>query len=63
VSDLLAALCLVLVLEGLLPFLAPARWRETMQRLSELSDGQLRTIGLACIMAGLAGWWAMQIWL
>lgn len=59
---MLAALCLVLVLEGLLPFLAPARWRETMQRLAELSDGQLRTIGLACIVAGLAGWWIMQIW-
>ncbi len=61
-SELLAALCLVLVVEGLMPFLAPARWRETMQRIIQMSDGQLRTIGLACIVAGLVGYWVMQLW-
>jgi hypothetical protein len=57
VSDtLLAALALVLVLEGLLPLLAPQLWRETFQRLIELTDGQLRFIGLGAILCGLAGY-------
>lgn len=47
------ALALMLVLEGLLPFLAPATWRETFRRLLELSDGQIRFIGLALILSGL----------
>jgi hypothetical protein len=47
------ALALMLVLEGLLPFLAPATWREMFRRLLELSDGQIRFIGLALILSGL----------
>ncbi|MCS6995492.1 MAG: DUF2065 domain-containing protein [Casimicrobiaceae bacterium] len=61
-SDLIAAICLVLVLEGLMPFLFPAQWRETMQRAAQLSDGQLRTVGLMCIAAGLIGYWLVQLW-
>ena len=49
-----AALALVLVLEGLLPFLSPAGWRRTFQRLLELHDGQLRFFGLCSILVGLA---------
>ena len=49
-----AALALVLVLEGLLPFLSPAGWRRTFQRLLELHDGQLRFFGLCSILGGLA---------
>lgn len=52
-SDLLAALALLLVLEGLLPFLSPARLRETLFRVLELDDRTLRTIGLVSIIAGL----------
>jgi hypothetical protein len=55
-ETLLAALALVLVLEGLLPLLAPKIWRESFQRLVELSDGQLRFIGLAAILFGLVGY-------
>lgn len=55
--DFFAVLCLVLVVEGLLPFLSPRTWRETMLRVAQLSDGQLRSIGLLCIAAGLAGYW------
>lgn len=46
------ALALMLVLEGLLPLLAPATWREMFHRLLELSDGQIRFIGLALVLSG-----------
>ncbi|HUY04885.1 hypothetical protein GALL_212480 [mine drainage metagenome] len=52
-STLLLAFALMLVLEGLLPFLAPRVWREGFRRLTELSDGQLRFIGLTSMMVGL----------
>lgn len=47
------AFALVLVVEGLLPFIAPRLWRETFQRLTALTDGQLRFIGLISIGFGL----------
>jgi uncharacterized protein len=47
------ALALMLVLEGIMPFAAPAKWREMFARLLELSDGQIRFIGLALILSGL----------
>lgn len=50
---LLPALGLLLVIEGLLPFLLPGHWRTTFRRLTELSDGQLRFIGLASMLAGV----------
>ena len=43
---LLTALALMLIIEGLLPFLVPGLWRETFRRLTELSDGQMRFVGL-----------------
>ena len=55
--DFFAALCLVLVIEGLLPFLAPKVWRETMNRAANLTDGQLRTVGLVSIAIGLVTYW------
>jgi uncharacterized protein YjeT (DUF2065 family) len=51
--NLLAAFALMLILEGLLPFLAPAAWRETFRKMTELSDGQLRFIGLGSMLGGL----------
>ncbi len=52
------ALALVLVIEGLLPFLNPSAWRRLFERLLPLQDGQLRFMGLASILAGLAlMWW------
>ena len=51
---LLAGLALMLVFEGVLPFLAPRAWRETFRRIIELSDGQLRFVGLASIAIGMA---------
>ena len=52
-SPLLTALALRLVLEGLLPFLAPATWRDTFRRLIELNNGQIRFIGLGSMLAGI----------
>jgi len=59
-GEFLAALCLVLVVEGLMPFLFPARWRETMRQVIQFSDGQLRMIGLICIALGLLSYWLLQ---
>lgn len=53
-TTLLLALGLMLVIEGLLPFVAPRIWRETFRRITELGDGQLRFIGLSSIIVGLA---------
>jgi uncharacterized protein len=50
---LLGALALMLVIEGLLPFLSPATWREVFERATRLSDGQIRFIGLISLVAGL----------
>ena len=52
-NTLLLALTLMLIIEGLLPFLVPGFWRETFRRLTELSDGQVRFIGLTSMLAGL----------
>lgn len=52
-NTLLAAFGLMLVIEGLLPFLAPVRWRETFKRLIAFSDGQIRFIGLTSMIIGL----------
>jgi uncharacterized protein YjeT (DUF2065 family) len=52
-NTLLTALALMLVIEGVLPFLVPSLWRETFRRLTEMSDGQVRFIGLTSMLAGL----------
>jgi uncharacterized protein YjeT (DUF2065 family) len=50
---LLTALALMLVIEGVLPFLMPGVWRQTFRKLTEMSDGQIRFIGLTSMLAGL----------
>ena len=52
-DTLLIAFALMLVIEGILPFLMPVLWRETFRRLTEMSDGQIRFIGLTSMLAGL----------
>jgi len=52
-STLLTALGLMLVLEGVLPLLAPQAWRDTFKRMVELKDGQLRFVGLVSMGVGL----------
>jgi uncharacterized protein YjeT (DUF2065 family) len=53
-DTLLAALALMLVVEGLMPFLNPQGWRQVFSRLLAMSDGQIRFIGLASLLAGVA---------
>ena len=52
-ESLPAALALVFVLEGFLPLVAPRVWRDAFTRMLALSDGQLRFVGLAAVVAGL----------
>lgn len=52
-NSLVMALGLMLVLEGVLPFLAPRAWRQTFQRMIAMQDGQLRFVGLASMLGGL----------
>ena len=52
-SDWLAAIGLLLVIEGVLPFAAPAVWRQGFRKMLELSDGQLRFVGAASMLGGV----------
>ena len=57
-NDLLAALALLLVLEGLMPFLNPTGLKRTLIQVAALPDQVLRTIGLVCMGLGaLLLWW------
>lgn len=59
-ETLWAALALLLILEGLLPFCAPGLWRDTFRKVTEMSDGQLRFVGLISISLGVAGLLILQ---
>jgi len=59
-ESLLAAFALVLVVEGIMPLVAPRLWRDSFRKLVELTDGQLRFIGLVSIVIGLAGFGLIQ---
>ena len=48
-----AAIALMLVIEGILPFTAPTLWRDVFRKLTEMSDGQIRFAGLTSMMVGL----------
>ncbi len=50
---LLTAFALVLIIEGVLPFLVPSLWREAFRRLTEMTDGQVRFLGLSSMVAGV----------
>jgi uncharacterized protein YjeT (DUF2065 family) len=52
-QELLVALGLLLVLEGLLPFLNPQRVRQAFIRLAQLDDATLRFGGLTCMLLGV----------
>ena len=56
-GTLLTALALMLVLEGLLPFVAPSIWRDTFRRITEMADGQIRFVGLISMVCGLGLFW------
>ncbi|MBL0085999.1 MAG: DUF2065 domain-containing protein [Ideonella sp.] len=53
-SDLVwGALALMLVIEGLLPFLSPGVWRQVFERATKMSDGQIRFVGLSSMLVGV----------
>jgi uncharacterized protein YjeT (DUF2065 family) len=56
-GNLLIALALVLLIEGLLPFLSPGGWRRMFVQLLQLQDGQIRFFGLCIMMLGLLILW------
>ncbi len=49
----LLGLAMMLVIEGMMPFLLPELWRETFRKLVTLSDGQLRFIGITSMLSGI----------
>ena len=52
-SDLLAAFALYLIIEGLLPFMSPRGWKQSMEMIAQLSNRQLRIIGFVCMVVGV----------
>lgn len=50
---LLTVLALMLIIEGIFPFVSPAAWRQTFLRLASMADGQIRFIGLSSMLAGV----------
>jgi uncharacterized protein YjeT (DUF2065 family) len=52
-TTFLMAFALMLVIEGLLPFLAPTLWRDTFRRVTQMSDGQIRFFGLTSMLIGV----------
>ena len=50
---LLGAVAVMLIIEGLLPFLSPGTWRAAFEKATRMSDGQIRFIGLSSIVVGL----------
>ena len=54
---LIGALALMLLLEGLLPLINPRGWRGVFARVLQMTDGQIRFIGLLAVVAGLLLLW------
>jgi len=52
-TTFLMAFALMLIIEGLLPFLAPSVWRDTFRRIIQMTDGQIRFFGLTSMLVGV----------
>ena len=52
-QDILTAFALYLILEGMIPFVSPDRFRRTVEQIAKLGDNNLRTVGLVAMAAGL----------
>jgi len=52
-ESIVPALALVLIIEGILPFLNPGKWRETMSQAAQLPDSALRSLGFISMMIGV----------
>ncbi len=51
-DDLMRAMCLMLVFEGLLPAVAPQRWRMSALALAQTEPATIRKVGIVCMLAG-----------
>ena len=51
--ELAIALSLVLVVEGILPFISPNLWRNMARQVAQLNDKQLRIMGFMCMLVGV----------
>ena len=52
-QDLLVGIALVLIFEGILPFLSPTNYRRTITLAAQMNDKTMRTVGLISMLAGL----------
>jgi uncharacterized protein YjeT (DUF2065 family) len=52
-TEILTAVALLLVIEGMLPFIRPSRYKQLVAQIVRLSDNQLRVFGLSAMIAGL----------
>jgi uncharacterized protein YjeT (DUF2065 family) len=59
-DTLWAAFALMLIIEGIFPFMSPQGWRDRMVQILALHDGQIRFFGLVCVLAGLLMLWWVQ---
>ncbi len=53
-NELAIALCLVLIIEGIMPFVAPARWKRMIVTVASADDRSIRLVALVCMLAGTA---------
>jgi uncharacterized protein YjeT (DUF2065 family) len=59
-TTFLMAFALMLVIEGVLPFVAPNLWRETFRRITQMSEGQIRFVGLTSMLIGVLLLWLLH---
>ncbi len=59
-TTFLMAFALMLVIEGVLPFVAPNVWRETFRRITQMSEGQIRFVGLTSMLIGVLLLWLLH---
>jgi uncharacterized protein YjeT (DUF2065 family) len=52
-TEILTALALVFVIEGMLPFISPSKYRQMVAEITRLSDSNIRSVGLIVMIAGL----------
>jgi uncharacterized protein YjeT (DUF2065 family) len=52
-TTFIMALALMLIFEGVLPFIAPTLWRDTFRKITQMTDGQIRFVGLSSMIVGL----------
>ena len=60
-TTFLMALALMLVLEGVLPFLAPTLWKDLFRKITQMNDGQIRFVGLSSMIVGLVLLWVSRM--